>query len=718
MRSDRTRSLASIVLAALAGLLIVTGAIAAYASTQVIDHDAFADRAVAALDRDAVRHVVARELVTALVDQGSTDLVAARPLLESVVDGVLRTDPFRRVLRRAALEANRVFFSRDGSRLTLNVSDAAAVVRFAAQSVSPKLAREIPSKLQSSLLSIQRREFAATTLSLADHLRALGLILPLCALLSLLGAIAIAPDRRTGVLRCGIAVGAAGVLLAGALLILRARMLTGVFGEDELTDADVRGAVGGLLSAYFGDLLTWALALGIVGLVIAAAAAALDPEHVEAPATRLGRALLRRPKPPWQRALRAVAAIAAGIFVALSPIVALQIVALLLGAYLVFLGVGELLVLLQRPGPVARARRGRRRALVTAAAAGGLAVAAVLAAVLVATSGDGARPSLAATTSAGTCNGSAALCGQRLNQAVFAGTHNSFSAADSPGWAIANQRRTITRQLQDGIRLFLLDPHWGVGAGRRVRTDFHREGRSRNRVAKALPQATLAAAQRLAGQVGAGGSGGGTSDVYLCHTVCELGATRMVDALGDIRSYLDSHRGEVVILFIEPYVAPADIARTFHAAGLDRYVATLQRDKPLPTLGELVRANRRVVVLTEKDADGTVPWYLDGFSFVQDTPLGATKLSQLSCRANRGTADSPLLMLNHWADTFPPSVRANVPFQREQAILDRAHRCARERGLPVNLIAVDHYDRGGLIAAVKQLNDEQLRAVRREGAAP
>jgi hypothetical protein len=63
-------------------------------------------------------------------------------------------------------------------------------------------------------------------------------------------------------------------------------------------------------------------------------------------------------------------------------------------------------------------------------------------------------------------------------------------------------------------------------------------------------------------------------------------------------------------------------------------------------------------------------------------------------------------------------VRANVPFQREQVILERAHRCARERGLPVNLIAVDHYDRGGLIAAVKQLNDEQVRAVRREGAAP
>ena len=59
-------------------------------------------------------------------------------------------------------------------------------------------------------------------------------------------------------------------------------------------------------------------------------------------------------------------------------------------------------------------------------------------------------------------------------------------------------------------------------------------------------------------------------------------------------------------------------------------------------------------MFTEKDADGTVPWYLDGFSFVQDTPLGATKVKQLSCKLERGDADSPLLMLNHWADLFPP----------------------------------------------------------------
>ena len=248
-----------------------------------------------------------------------------------------------------------------------------------------------------------------------------------------------------------------------------------------------------------------------------------------------------------------------------------------------------------------------------------------------------------------------------------------------------------------------------------MRTDFEAEGRDRNRVVKALPPATLAAAERLAGRVGLRqNGGGGRPDLYLCHTVCELGATKMVDSLRVIGSFMKRNPGEVVILFIEPYVPPAAIAKVFADAGLDRYVATLRHDAPLPTLGELVRSGRRLIVFTEADADGTVPWYLDGFSFVQDTPLKATRRSQLRCTLYRGGTDSPLLMLNNWADVFPPQRRANIPFNQESFILARARRCARERGLPVNLIADDHYDQGGLVAAVAQLNRERFAAVAAE----
>jgi hypothetical protein len=713
--TDQTRSIAAAVLIVLGGVLLFAGTIAFYAREEIINREQFADRAVEALDDDGVRLVVGREIVVNAIERGSTDLVAARPLLESVIEAVLQTEPFRRIFRAAALETNRIFFVREKSNVLFDLGDAAEVVQFALRSVSPKVARQLPEDLKPQLLTLRRRKFAGATLSAADAVRPLGVVLPLLALLTFAGAIAVSPDRRVAVLRTGIAVGATGAVLAAVLLILRARVLAGVVGEDEVTDEEVQDAVAGVLDAYLGDLLGWALVLGLFGLVIGAAAAALDPEDVEDPVRRMRERLVRRPRTTAGRVARGLAALAAGVLAVLNPTLAVHVLAIGAGAILVFFGASELLAMLQRPGQTgAEAQRLRGRALAGAGLAGVLVVGAFVALVLVITSG-GPDPRAADVVAYdGRCNGSSGLCDVRLNEAVFAGTHNSFSAADSPGWFIANQKRTIQRQLDDGIRLFLIDPHWGIqDENGKVRTDFRSEGRSRNRVAMAMPPEVLKSAERLAGRLGAGNIEG-ERDVWLCHTVCELGATRMVDSLEVIRKFLDGHRGEVVILFIEPYVQPAEIAKVFERAGLDRYVVTLARDEPLPTLGQLVHRNRRVVVFTEKDADGTVPWYLDGFSFVQDTPLGATKVKQLSCRRERGDADSPIAMINHWADLFPPRRSANKPFQRRSVIVGRAHRCAEKLGVTVNLIAVDHYDQGDLFGAVEELNAERIETVRRE----
>ena len=76
---------------------------------------------------------------------------------------------------------------------------------------------------------------------------------------------------------------------------------------------------------------------------------------------------------------------------------------------------------------------------------------------------------------------------------VFPGTHNSFAASEQPGWYFANQTYPIPRQLEDGIRAFLLDVHYGVRdpANGRVRTDLAAEGSDRNKVAEQLPASAL-----------------------------------------------------------------------------------------------------------------------------------------------------------------------------------------------------------------------------------
>ena len=111
-----------------------------------------------------------------------------------------------------------------------------------------------------------------------------------------------------------------------------------------------------------------------------------------------------------------------------------------------------------------------------------------------------------------------------------------------------------------------------------------------------------------------------------------------------------------------------------------------------------------MIVFTERTPSGQYPWNHYGFSFIQDTPLGATKPKGLLCNRNRGDADSPLLMINNWIDRFPPPLSANRAVLKRSFIEDRARRCARVRGHKANLIASDFYDQGKLVDAVRELN--------------
>lgn len=329
-----------------------------------------------------------------------------------------------------------------------------------------------------------------------------------------------------------------------------------------------------------------------------------------------------------------------------------------------------------------------------------LAVAAVLAAALAGcSSGGGAGGETG-------CEGVAGLCGRRLNEVVLPATHNSFAASSEPGWYFANQTYGIGRQLHDGIRALLLDVHYGVydEASGRVRTDLAAEGSDRNKVAEQVPPSALALADRLAGTVGIG-TLSGTPQLYLCHTLCELGAEPLERELGVIREFLEHNPHEVVVVIVEDYVPPAAIADAFEQAGLGAYVATLDRDAPLPTLGSLVQENRRLVVFAEEHG-GSPAWYMPAFSFIQDTPLGAASAAQLSCARYRGEADSPLLLLNHWIPPFPPSPTLNAAIGRSSVLRTRILRCMRERDARGAIVAVDFYERTAVVATARALDEQ------------
>jgi hypothetical protein len=280
-----------------------------------------------------------------------------------------------------------------------------------------------------------------------------------------------------------------------------------------------------------------------------------------------------------------------------------------------------------------------------------------------------------------------------------------MSAADSPGWLIANQDRTIAQQLQDGIRLFKISTHYGVGNGAGfVLTDIASEGQRLNRVAAKLSPSAREALQRLSRSLSNRSAAAGKRDIWLCHTLCELGATRMVDFLTVIRRFLELNPNQVIVLFDEDYVAERDLADAFKRSGLFRFLATLQPGLPLPTLAHLIRTHRNVLVFAQTTPSPKYPWDMDGFTWIQDTPLGATKPAQFTCRPSRGQLGNPLLMMNNWADIFPPRPQPNLPLVKRDFILARARQCMAQRGRTPNLILTDYYNRGDVVGAVAALN--------------
>ena len=290
------------------------------------------------------------------------------------------------------------------------------------------------------------------------------------------------------------------------------------------------------------------------------------------------------------------------------------------------------------------------------------------------------------------CNGMKELCGRRVNDVLFPGTHNSMSAADVPGWALANQRRSVPRQLKDGIRLFLLDPHYGrKGGSGRVLTDFAAEGRDRNKVARELDPPALAAVRRPSPALARGTPG--PRDVWLCHTLCELGAAGSRSTLDDMKQFLAREPQNVLVLFLENYVTDEDLADAFRRTGTQGYAQALDPGEPLPTLGQMIRSGKRLLVFTENRVEG-IPWLNDGFEWVQDTPLKAERPQDLNCRPSRGNAGQPDPDAQPLDRPLPAAAGRNRGISSE-FLTRQIARCEGERQMPASFVAVDYYDTSG-----------------------
>jgi hypothetical protein len=679
------------------GILALTlAAVLSVARRALLYPDAFADRLASSLADPRVASFVADRLTGAVIRE-DPDLTAFRPFILATARGAVASTSFQALVRTTARAAHASLFSEGGRSVIVSVPDVGVLLKSALAKTNPALAERVPAQVQGILTSVGESRVDRVVLRLWQIARrsfwlaaALFIGGPLLAVIGVLTA----SSRRRGLVRLGLDLVVAGLVLL--LLVPAGRAIVSLLAHDPLA----RQAAAGLWDAFTGHLRTWGYVFLGMGLVIQAAGRSLmerlDPR---ASARRLVGWLENPPGGRRGRLARGAILLGGGGFALLRPSDAVWLASVLLGGAVASIGLREIfeIVLSTMPEPEAASLPSAASSAVQRGA-----VVVTLAATFVAAIAVVGRPRPAIRPATDACNGAPELCALRFDAIVFPGTHNSMSAADIPDWLFPQQEKGIPTQLQDGIRALLLDVHYGIPVEGRVKTDLTADPGLMGKVDKAIGKEAVDAAMRIRDRLV--GKEEGPRDLYLCHGLCELGATSLATTLRQIHEFMVENPSEVLVFVIEDYVSPQDLAATFAKSGLDSLVFRGAPAPPWPTLREMIDLRQRVVVFTESGRSG-VPWIHPAFEGMQETPYSFHSPSELSCVANRGGTSGSLFLMNNWIETTPAPKPSNAAIVNGyEALLARARQCETERHKRPNVIAVDFYRTGDLFRVARALN--------------
>lgn len=255
-----------------------------------------------------------------------------------------------------------------------------------------------------------------------------------------------------------------------------------------------------------------------------------------------------------------------------------------------------------------------------------------------------------------TCEGREDWCSRRYDEITWPATHNAMSNAEE-GWILPNQNLPIETQLEDGIRAMLLDVHYEFG------------------------------------------------EVKLCHSFCFAGERNFADAMIAVREFLRDNPDVILTLHFQDELETERIVGVLEETCLSDMVYTHPSvETPFPTLGEMVAANTRLVLTSERS--GPPPaWYHYAWSLMRDTPYTFSSIEEFSCELNRGPDDAPLQLINHWVQDPATSPDLAAEANTREVLGGRLETCYEEIGQRPNFVAVDFYDIGDLFEVVEAWNE-------------
>ncbi len=278
---------ATAVILAVAALFLLVAGVFAYARHAVLDEGAFADRAAVALRSDEVRQEIGARLGERLVTK-RPELAAGEGLLQDAGEEVAGGAAFAVAFREGAARMHRALISDADAEASLRVDGSGAALRAELRERVQRVQLPVPRLGDVPLLTVGHgaRERTLRRLAPPAHDLARPLTIGFGLAGALLLALAVALGRRRAAWGAGLAVAAAGGLVAAGVTGAQDVVL------DHFDTAYGDAVVSSIWDAYLADLRLWALAACAAGLVVAAAAGGprLSVSAL-APASRGGRAL-------------------------------------------------------------------------------------------------------------------------------------------------------------------------------------------------------------------------------------------------------------------------------------------------------------------------------------------------------------------------------------------------------------------------------------------
>jgi hypothetical protein len=702
--SGRRRDRRSIALVLVGGLLINVSALCLWSWRSFASSQGFADVATDMLKEPAVRELVAHQIVQQVEDQSTASdvIIAARPVIEQVVEEVVGTTAFQGMFHAAVRQLHSSVFAGLRSHLLVEVPDAVDLVASSLNLVNPSLAAAIPDSAIPIAVGISQSSWVARSMSLASLAGWLSAPLLVAGFACCALAVRGASDRRRAFEWIGLCLFISGVGLF-VLLFLGLQMVAGM-GNDPTS----RTALRAVFWSVTHVLNVEAKVLMVTGAVVWVAAANAAPGQIRRRArffVEQTRVVLARPL--WRFAACGVL-IAAALFAMAWPAAAGAVLVRIVAFVAFVAGAVGLLDLLGSRALLVDEPEAPRRHLPLVAAEG---LASVILVPVVLLGGAlavtrAAQPASAASPNPDRmgCNGLLVLCDRRLDEVMFAGTHNSMAASRERGWNLNTQQSSILGQLAEGVRALMIDFHYGYvvpGSGV-VRTDVASEVHLNQQ--EALPELSTENEAIRRRALAAFGAAADQHDVYLCHNYCELGATKAVTALRQVASFLRENPNEVLIILVQDQVRQEDAVRVLEDSGLARRAWTWTRGTPLPTLRQMIDSRRNVLIAAEYEG-GNPPWYHNAFrDLFFETEYKFNSIDAMSCTVGRGDPTNPLFIVNHWISTGLSSVKLAAEVNGEAVLRARLDRCTEALHHRPNVVAVNFSGKGDLHKVVARYN--------------